>query len=411
MRIPLILAAVLLTTSVLIDLYIGYDIKKSTRRNVWWKAYGVSAAVCWIFLLVVFFMPKRSESSGILSLMWMLYSYLSVYAAKLVYVVVSLLGRLVRLVGRFKLKWHPAQWLGLIAALGMFAAMWTGVCFTRNEIKVNNVEIASPKVPVSFNGYKIAQISDIHLGTWGNDTVFVSNLVDSINSLHPDLIVFTGDIVNRKTDELAPFINILSGLKAKDGVFSILGNHDYGDYVDWSRPEDRAENNGRLARHQAEMGWTLLNNEKRFISRGNDSIMLIGVENWGDPPFPVYGDLEKALSASPDSVYHQNDRRFKVLLTHNPEHWNQIVSHSTNIDLSLAGHTHAMQMMMELGDWKWSPARYRYEQWGGMYERLNDLGQTTKLYVNIGAGEVGMPARLFSAYPEITLFTLRHQGF
>lgn len=411
MRIPLILAAVLLVASVLIDWYICHDIRKSTRRGVWWKVYGVSAAVCWVFLLVVFFLPKRSESSGIISLMWMLYSYLTVYAAKQVYMIVSLAGKLIRKLGRFKLKWHPAQWLGLIAGLGMLAVMWIGVGVTRKTIVVNEIQIASPKVPLSFNGYKIAQISDIHVGTWGNDTVFISNLVDSINSLNPDLIVFTGDIVNRKTDELTPFINVLSRLKAKDGVFSILGNHDYGDYVDWSRIEDRTANNERIARNQAEMGWTLLNNEKRFITRGNDSIMLIGVENWGDPPFPVYGDLEKALSGSPDSVYHQNDIRFKVLLTHNPEHWNQIVSHSTNIDLSLAGHTHAMQMMIDLGGWKWSPARYRYEQWGGMYERLNDHGQPSRLYVNIGAGEVGMPARLFSAYPEITLFTLEHQGY
>lgn len=410
MRIPLILAAVLLTVSVIIDAYICFDIRRFSRRSVWRKVYGVSAVVCWIFLLVVLLLPKRAESSGILSLMWMLYSYLSVYAAKLVYSVVSLSGRIVRKVGDLRLEWHPAQWLGLIAGLWILSVMWAGVCFTRNEIVVNKVEVVSPKVPVPFNGYRIAQISDIHVGTWGNDTAFVSNLVDSVNSLHPDLIVFTGDIVNRKTDELAPFLGVLSGLKAKDGVFSILGNHDYGDYVDWSRPEDRAANNELLAKNESDMGWTLLNNDRRFISRGNDSIMVIGVENWGDPPFPVYGDLDKALSPSPDSVFHQNDRRFKVLLTHNPEHWNQIVSHNTNIDLSLAGHTHAMQMMIKLGGWRWSPARYRYEQWGGLYERLNDNGQPTRLYVNIGAGEVGMPARLFNAYPEITLFTLRHQG-
>lgn len=410
MRIPLILAVVLLTAGVLIDLYILYDIKRSTRRNLWTRVYGVSAVICQVFLLTVFILPKRSETSGILSLMWMLYAYLSVYLAKLVYMAVSLSGRVVRLAGRVKLKWHPAQWLGLVAASGMLAAMLTGACYTRKEIVVNDVEIASPKVPASFNGYRIVQISDLHVGTWGGDTAFVSKLVDSVNSLQPDVIVFTGDIVNRKSDELTPFAGVLSRLRGKDGVLSILGNHDYGDYVDWARPEDREENNRRLVGKQAEMGWTMLNNEKMFVTRGNDSVMFIGVENWGDPPFPVYGDLEKALSASSDSVYHQNDRRFKVLLTHNPEHWNRVVSRSTNIDLTLSGHTHAMQMMIGAGGWKWSPARYRYEQWGGLYERLNDSGHATKLYVNIGAGEVGMPVRLFSAYPEITLFTLRHQG-
>ena len=410
MRIPLILALVLIVLSVLIDIYITRDVRKSTRWDVWWKGYIVSAVLCWIFMIVVLCLPKRSESSGILSVMWMLYSYLSLYASKLVYVVVSLVGRLLRRVCGVRVKWHPAQWVGLFAALGVFAMMWVGIVFTRRNIVVNDVVISSPKIPVAFNGYTIAQISDLHVGTWGNDTTFISTLVDSVNSLHPDLIVFTGDIVNRKTDELAPFKGVLSRLKAKDGVLSILGNHDYGDYVDWSSPDDRTANNHLLAQYQAQMGWTLMNNERRFISRGNDSIMVIGVENWGDPPFPVYGDLEKALSSSVDSIYHQNDRRFKILLTHNPEHWNQIVSHTTNIDLSLAGHTHAMQMMLQFGKWKWSPARYRYDQWGGLYERLNDNGQLSRLYVNIGAGEVGMPSRLLSAYPEITLLTLRHQG-
>lgn len=410
MRIPLVLALVLIALSVLIDIYITRDVRKSTRRDVWWKGYLVSAVLCWIFMIVVLCLPKRSESSGIIPVMWMLYSYLSLYASKLVYVVVSLVGRLLRRVCGFRVKWHPAQWVGLFAALGVLAMMWVGIVFTRRNIVVNDVVISSPKIPVAFNGYTIAQISDLHVGTWGNDTTFISTLVDSVNSLHPDLIVFTGDIVNRKTDELAPFKGVLSRLKAKDGVLSILGNHDYGDYVDWSSPDDRTANNLLLAQNQAQMGWTLMNNERRFISRGNDSIMVIGVENWGDPPFPVYGDLEKALSSSVDSIYHQNDRRFKILLTHNPEHWNQIVSHTTNIDLSLAGHTHAMQMMLQFGKWKWSPARYRYEQWGGLYERLNDNGQLSRLYVNIGAGEVGMPSRLLSAYPEITLLTLRHQG-
>jgi len=300
--------------------------------------------------------------------------------------------------------------MGFAAAVTVFLIVWWGVVYTRHAIKINSVEIASPKVPVAFNGYRIVQISDLHVGTWGNDTTFIASLVDSVNSLHPDLIVFTGDIVNRKTDELTPFVGTLSGLRARDGVISVLGNHDYGDYVDWKKPDERIENNRRLAAYQKEMGWDLLNNERRFISAGADSIMIVGVENWGDSPFPVYGDLNVALSPSRDSFYNQNDSRFKILLSHNPEHWNRIVSKTTNIDLTLSGHTHAMQIMVELGDWRWSPAKYRYEQWGGLYERLNDEGQSTRLYVNIGGGEVGMPARLLSANPEITLFTLRHMG-
>lgn len=407
MRIPLIAAVLLFLFSFLIDFYISRDIKSMGKKSLW-KGYNLTSLLCWIFLVVIMCMPRRAEESDLLAVMWMLYIYLSIYAGKLCYLVCSLTGKLVGFLRKGRSHGYVLNWLGLILGIVMFGVMWLGVGYTRNHIVVNRIDVDSPFIPPSFNGYTIAQISDIHVGTWGNDTTFVSHLVDSVNSLHPDLIVFTGDIVNRETAEIEPFVPVLSRLRANDGVLSILGNHDYGDYMDWADPLDREANNRLLASHQRDMGWRLLNNERLFIVKDNDSIMMIGVENWGDPPFPTYGDLEKALSSSPDSLFHQNDRLYKILLSHNPEHWNQHVSKETNIGLTLSGHTHAMQMMIDLGDWKWSPAKYRYEQWGGMYERLNDNGQTTKLYVNIGAGEVGMPARLLGAYPEITLLTLHH---
>ncbi len=410
MRIPVITVIVVFIFSIVVDLYITADVKNSNKDKRWTAAYFVSAVVCWLFLAVTLCLPRRSTESGILMVMWMLYSYLTVYAAKFVYVICSAIGRLVEKFSRRRHRLHPSRWVGTGVAAAVFIMMWVGVGHTRRHIVVNKVDISSPTIPLPFNGYTIAQISDIHVGTWGNDTTFVAELVDSINSLHPDLIVFTGDIVNRQTSELKPFVNVLSRIRAKDGVFSVLGNHDYGDYVDWNSPAEREENNNQLAMYQKKMGWNLLNNERRFLIRDNDSIMLIGVENWGDPPFPTYGSLDKALSASQDSLYHQNDNRFKILLSHNPEHWNRVVSHETNIGLTLAGHTHAMQMMFDFGGWKWSPAKYRYEHWGGLFERLNDNGQATRLYVNIGAGEVGLPARLINAYPEISLLTLRHEG-
>lgn len=410
MRIPMVMAAVMLLISFAIDFYIVCDIRRNGRRKIWWKIYAGTAVACWAFIIVMIFQPIRSEDSGILHVMWALYCYLSLYVAKLVYVVVSLIGHILKRLTRRRRVGIATQWCGLVAAIAIIGVMAAGALYTRYHIQVNRVDVSSPKVPEAFNGYTIAQISDLHVGTWGNDTTFISHLVDSVNSLHPDLIVFTGDIVNRESSEIEPFTSVLSRLKARDGVLSILGNHDYGDYVDWKNPTEREENNRRLAVAQKEMGWDLLNNRRVFVGRDTDSIMVIGVENWGDPPFPVYGNLETALPATEDSVYNQNDNNFKILLTHNPEHWNQVVSHTTNIDLSLAGHTHAMQMMIALGGWKWSPARYRYTQWGGMYERENNNGELTRLYVNIGAGEVGMPARLMSAYPEITLFTLKHSG-
>lgn len=400
----------MIVATVLIDLYLWLDVRQSTRKKTWRVTFWVSTALCWVFMIVTLCMPRRSADSDILTVMWMLYAFLSVYLAKLGYVVCSLLGRLIGKLNKRKRKFHISRIAGAVVGIALFAVMWEGVFFARYNIVVNRVDISSPNIPRPFNGYTIAQISDLHVGTWGRDTTFVASLVDSVNSLHPDLIVFTGDIVNRQTKEIEPFLKTLSRLKAKDGVLSILGNHDYGDYMDWSSPSDREENNRMLARHQKEIGWDLLNNTRRFMKRGNDSIMVIGVENIGDPPFPTYGNLEKALSHSHDSLYNQNDHRFKVLLSHNPIHWDMEVARNTNIGLTLSGHTHAMQMMLKAGDWKWSPAKFRYEHWGGMYERLNNNGQKTRLYVNIGAGEVGMPSRLLGAYPEITLFTLHNEG-
>lgn len=409
MRIPVVMAVILLVMSITVDAYITLDIRKASPRRPWWKVYGLTAVLMWVWLTVIFCLPKRSEDSGILDIMWMLYTYLSVYLAKVCYALFSLLGRVVNLCTRRKTRGSWARWCGVAAALVVAAVMWAGVVYTRHHIVVNRVEVTSAKLPEAFNGYTIAQISDLHVGTWGNDTTFIANLVDSVNALHPELIVFTGDIVNRKTTELKPFLNVLSRLRAPGGVLSILGNHDYGDYVDWKTPEEHAANNRLLAQYEKQMGWDLLNNMRRVVYAGNDSIIVAGVENWGDPPFPVYGDLEKALPGSVDSTAHQNDSNFKILLTHNPEHWNQVVSHTTNVDLTLSGHTHAMQVMIGSGAKAWSPAVFRYPQWGGLYSRPNDRGEMTGIYVNIGAGEVGMPSRLLGAYPEITLITLRRE--
>ena len=410
MRIPLALLIPLMVGMALIDFYLWSDVKASTKRRGWRMAFWISTAVCWIALIVTLCLPRREEGSDILPVMWMLYAILSVYLAKLAYTVISLFGRLFALFRKRAKGYRWARVVGCLAGIVLLAVMWEGVFFTRYKILVNEVEVVSPSIPRPFDGYRIAQISDLHVGTWGKDTTFVSNLVDSVNSLHPDLIVFTGDIVNRETKEIKPFLSVLSRLKAPDGVLSVLGNHDYGDYMDWSTPVARDNNNRALARHQKEIGWCLLNNERRFLTRGNDSIMVIGVENIGDPPFPSYGDLEKALPSSRDSIFNQNDRNYKILLSHNPAHWDDYVSHKTNIQLTLSGHTHAMQMMFKIGDWEWSPAVFRYPLWGGMYERLNENGVETRMYVNIGAGEVGMPSRLLSAYPEITLFILHHKA-
>ena len=160
---------------------------------------------------------------------------------------------------------------------------------------------------------------------------------------------------------------------------------------------------------QKQIGWNLINNDRRYITHNGDSIVLIGVENWGEPPFHQYGRLTDAYPLSRDSVYNLNDERFKILLSHNPEHWNREVSKITNVDLTLSGHTHAMQMVFDIFGYEWSPSKWRYPQWKGLYERKNEAGDTTRLYVNIGCGEVGIPARFGIAYPELTQITLKRK--
>lgn len=408
MRVQIVFVIVAVIFTVLVDWYIWADIKRNTRRRRrnrrrWRRVYLISCVVCWAVLAVALCLPRRGPDS-ILPVMWLLYGYLTVYLPKLVFVLVSLIGGIPRLFG--KKTFRLGLYAGLPLAAVVFLLMWWGAFGGRQAIEVNRVDISSARLPESFDGYRIAQFSDAHVGTWGRDTLFVSRLVDSINSLKPDLIVFTGDIVNRRTSEITPFIPVLSRLKAKDGVLSILGNHDYGDYYSWEKPEFRDENNRLLAEIQTNIGWKLLNNETRFVKAGGDSIAVIGVENWGEPPFPTYGKLGDAYSYSPDSALHLNDSRFKVLLSHNPEHWRQEVSKKTNVDLTLSGHTHAMQVMLRAGDRRWSPARYKYEQWGGLYEAVNEKGEPVRIYVNIGCGEVGMPYRV-GAPSEITLITLR----
>ena len=392
MRLPLFLIILLLVAGVVIDCYIFFAIKRYSRNKVWLYTHIALSSLLYLMMLCVMFMPVRTGSDTMLrSVMWMVYTFLTVYASKLVFIIVDLISRL-------PLFWKKKPWKGVSvggAALAtvIFLTMWWGALFNRFNIDVRRVDVKIENLPKAFDGFTIAQISDLHVGTYGSDTVFLHNLVERINELKPDLIVFTGDIVNRKSDELKPFVSTLAGLKAPYGVYSILGNHDYGDYVDWDNPSQKTQNLAQLKDLQRKMGWRLLNNEYAPIVSGTDTLMLVGVENVGDPPFHTYGDLAKAYPTPADSLT-------KILLTHNPAHWhNDISGHKgMEFDLTLAGHTHAMQCEL----FSLSPAAMRYDEWGGIY----DDGDGRRLYVNIGTGTVGIPARI-GATPEITLITLR----
>lgn len=404
MRVPVIAILVVSLITILADTYIYFYVRNRSRRNKrHTRIYAATAAVCWLFLIVAFCLPRRNGDSSILPVMWMLYAYLTIYISKFIFILTTAAA----MVSRIWTKNKRHSTAGLIVALALsltaFFTLWWGTIWGRREIQVTQYTMASPKIPKSFDGYRIVQFSDIHLGTWGNDTTFVSRFVDSINAVKPDLILFTGDIVNRNTSELKPFICTLSQLHAPDGVYGVLGNHDYGLYQEWNSEGDRIKNCRLLGQYQRQMGWKMLNNDYAFLTRGSDSIPLIGVENWGEYPFGEYGDLRKAYPETGKTSL--NDGRFKILMSHNPEHWRQIVAKSSNIDLTLSGHTHAMQMIFKIGNWRWSPSQLKYEEWAGDFHKKGLKGEPMTCYVNIGCGEVGLPYRIGAA-PEITVITL-----
>lgn len=393
MRVPLIPVIILLLVGLLVDWYIYSRMRRDGVSRLWRQIYVAVSGLATAAILVVTIAPKKgADDAGLGVLMWTLFSYFTIYIPKFVcalfLVVRQLLGRLMRR------RLRGLTIAGSVIAVIIFLLMWWGALINRYRLDVNEVEINIAGLPEKFDGYRIVQISDIHTGTYGNDTTFLKKMVDRVNELKPDVIFFTGDIVNRHSSELNPFIATLSQLHAPDGVISVMGNHDYGDYYSWPSPEAKRDDVLQLFAMQADMGWRMLNNAHEVIHRGgSDSLVVIGVENIGDPPFTIYGNLGQ-------SYPRLSDESTKILLSHNPRHWVDSIANraDVNITLTLSGHTHAMQMEL----FGWSPATFRYKTWGGLYP--DNLGR--QLYVNIGLGEVGIPARI-GATPEITLITLR----
>jgi predicted MPP superfamily phosphohydrolase len=283
-------------------------------------------------------------------------------------------------------------------ALGLgaipFGAMLWGMLKGATDYKVRRVTLRYPNLPAAFDGFKVLQISDLHTGSF-NSTEPLERAVALINEQGANLVLMTGDLVNNLATEVEPHIPALSKIKAEFPVFSSLGNHDYADYVQWPSKAAKEANLQRLMDNHAKMGWRLLNDESHVIARGTDKIAVLGVQNWSSHSnFPKYGNLARAHAASGDAP-------FKILLSHDPSHWDAQVRNYPDIDLTLSGHTHGMQFGVNLPFLKWSPVQYVYKQWAGLYEQGRQ-----KLYVNTGLGYLGYPGRV-GFLPEITVFELR----
>lgn len=306
-----------------------------------------------------------------------------------VFAVFSFIGRM------GSLFWKPFSKCGLISGIAVSSVVVCmalyGLVFGWRHVIVNEIEVPFADLPSSFDGYRIAQISDLHIGTFEFSPETVSAIVEKVNASSPDVILFTGDMVNLSPDELEPFVNVLSRLNAPDGVFSIMGNHDYLGYVHYDSPGEQEVQQRRLIGMERSAGMDLLLNENRIIRHGCDSIALIGVENDGRPPFPERGDLTKSQAGLPSGI-------FKVLMSHDPTHWRRKVLPDTDIDLTLSGHTHAMQF--RIGNF--SPSMFLYHEWGGLYSE----GER-RLFVSTGTG--GNIAYRWGAWPEIDVLVLRRK--
>ena len=379
----------LLLTCLLPDIYIYYwHLRKPTVPR-WAKVtfWGPTALLLFFAVWLTYTESLTPENMDAIVLYFSAYMLLAL--PKTTYALVSLLGKLVGLILPPYRKANTP--ISFTAGFAVFCMMICGLSFGPTLLKVQKTEFHSDTLPKKFDGYKIVQISDLHLTSMKTHPEFISELVHTINAQQADAICFTGDLVSTDVAELYPFVDELSKLKAKDGVFSILGNHDYMTYAKYMTPLEKSQKFHEMLDLQEKMGWNLLQNEHSVIHRGQDSIVILGVENDGKPPFPERGDLNKAQEG-----LNQNASLFKLLLSHDPSHWKRKVLPTTDIQLTLSGHTHGMQFMIG----NWSPAQYLYPEWKGMY-----LEKSRGLHVSLGIGGALIPFR-FGAWPEINVITL-----
>lgn len=287
-------------------------------------------------------------------------------------------------------------------ALGLaaipFGALLYGMFRGKYNYQVVHYALEFDDLPEAFNGYRITHISDIHCGSFDNRAK-VAYGVELINAQQSDVIFFTGDMVNNVASELEPWKAVFGQLEAKDGKFSVLGNHDYGDYVAWASEADKAKNLEDLKTLQGEMGFEVLLNSHRYLEKEGQRIALVGVENWGRGRFKKAGDLQKAKAG----VAKED---FKVLLSHDPSHWEDVVLYDDyHFHLTLSGHTHGMQFGVDIpGLVKWSPAKWQYKYWAGLYKELGQF-----INVNRGFGFIGYPGRV-GMWPEVSVITLKRKG-
>ena len=366
------------------DWYIYQTRIRQLKRN-WIKiAYWIPTLCFFIAMVLILFTHEpRPQAMNRLSIFLII--FLCVNVPKAIFSIFSLL---LRFISRKINHEFYESYIALILAVLTGGYIIYGSTEGKQHFQVNEISLSYPNLPEGFDGYQIALIADIHTGSWTGNVPAIERAVKMVNGCNANLILFAGDLVNNLATELDEFMPALSQLKAPDGVYSILGNHDYSPYIHWKTEAEKQANLDALIERQAQMGWKLMMNTHDMLVHNGDSIALIGVENTGYPPFPDMGDLPKAMKGT--------EGMFQILMSHDPTHWRREVLGNTDIELMVAGHTHAMQT--KIGSF--TPAQFVNREYMGLY---SENGQD--LYVNIGLGHTMFPMRL-GAWPEITLITL-----
>ena len=393
---------------IVVEWYAFQALKTLTQNKVWWTFYGVTVSlilgnIIWqtlIFDRSVGWTPWIAYGVG---------SFIALLSGQLVMILVLFfedLSRIalsvyhffateqkIQLPERRKFVSQVALVLGTIPFSSLLYGMYQG----RYNYRVLKYTLTYPSLPDSFDGFQITQISDLHCGSFDNPEK-VAYGMELINQQKSDLLLFTGDLVNNKSTEARPWVDLVANIEAPYGKFSVLGNHDYGDYSSWESEAAKQKNMEEMYQTHKDMGFDLLLNESRYIEKNGEKIALVGVENWGAGRFKKAGDLEKSIAQiQPED--------FKILLSHDPSHWEaEVLPHSYPFHLTLSGHTHGFQFGIEIPGWiKWSPIQWRYKHWAGIYEEKEQ-----KLNVNRGFGYLAYPGRV-GIWPEITVITLKKE--
>lgn len=411
----LIRIIVFILVLLVVDIYGYYGLRKFYKVNVWFRIHKWVTRCYWLMdigfiIFAIGWVLIIRNSSWPDYVQYRNYFYITgafmlIFLPKLIFLIFVLIDDIHKLV-----KWsltklqkentepskvHNSPYVlntGFMLSVLMFVWVLYGVSYGRFNFQVKEVVVEIKELPDSFDGYRIAQISDTHLGSFARKRP-MERALRIIKEAQYDALVFTGDMVNNEAIEAEKFVAGFQNINPPDGMFSILGNHDMGDYRRWYTIEEKMANLEQLKQIQKEMGFRLLRNEHYFITRGPDSLMIVGIDNWGLPPFEQYGDLKKALGDYAGFSV-------KLLLSHDPSHWRAQVIPKTDIQLTLSGHTHAMQSGIDTPWFQWSPVSVKYPEWSGLYREGKQ-----KLYVNRGLGFIGFPGRL-GMNPEITLITL-----